>query len=134
MVDKLNLFKVDDEARMVFGWASVSTVNGELLVDKQDDVIPTEVLFKAVNEFMEGERVGKLMHQGEQVGQIVHSFPLTKDISSALGIQSDMEGWIVGYKVYDDNLWNDVKTGKYAAFSIGGVAEWEMSDENNQDT
>lgn len=121
----MKILKTDDEARLVFGWASVTTVNGEHLVDKQDDIIPTDVMFKAVNEFMEGDRVGKLMHQGEQVGQIVHSLPVTKDISEALGIQTELEGWVVGYKVYDEKLWEDIKSGKYAAFSIGGVADME---------
>jgi hypothetical protein len=36
-----------------------------------------------------------------------------------------MEGWITGYKVYDDTLWQDVKVGKYGAFSIGGAAQKE---------
>jgi hypothetical protein len=82
-------------------------------------------MHKAVNEFMKGVRVGKLMHDGEQVGQIIHSFPITDDICKALGIQSDMEGWITGYHVESDSLWEDVKSGKYAAFSIGGAAKKE---------
>jgi hypothetical protein len=116
------VLKVDEEQRIIYGWASVTKVNGELVVDHQDDVIETETLHKAVNKFMENVRVGKLMHQGEQVGQIIHSFPVSKEIMDALGIQTDKEGWITGYKVYDDNLWDDVKSGKYAAFSIGGAA------------
>lgn len=114
--------KVDEEQRIIYGWASVTKVNGELLVDRQGDVIETDTLHKAVNEFMEDIRVGKVMHQGEPVGQIIHSFPVSKDIMDALGIQTDKEGWITGYKVYDDTIWEDVKSGKYAAFSIGGAA------------
>lgn len=116
------IIKVDEEQRIIYGWASVTTYKGELVVDRQGDIIRTETLHKAINEFMENVRVGKLMHEGEQVGQIIHSFPITKDICAALGIQSDMEGWITGYKVYDDTLWEDVKVGKYGAFSIGGAA------------
>lgn len=116
------IIKVDEEHRIIYGWASVTTVNGELLVDKHGDVIRTETMEKACNEFMKDVRVGKLMHQGEQVGQIVHSFPITNEIMSALDIQSDKEGWITGYHVTDDALWQDVKTGKYTAFSIGGSA------------
>ena len=118
----VNIVKIDEEHRIIYGWASVTTNKGEYVVDRQGDVIKTETLHKAVNEFMKGVRVGKLMHMGEQVGQIVHSFPITKEICSALGIQSDKEGWITGYFVEDDNLWADVKSGKYASFSIGGRA------------
>jgi len=114
--------KVDDEQRIIYGWASVTKVDDELVVDRQGDVIETDTLHKAVNDFMENVRVGKLMHQGEQVGQIIHSFPVSKEIMGALGIQTEKEGWITGYKVYDDALWEDVKSGKYAAFSIGGAA------------
>lgn len=119
------VLKVDEDQRLIFGWASVTKVDDEYVVDRQGDVIKTETLHKAVNEFMEGVRVGKLMHEGEQVGQIVHSFPVSKDIAEALGIQTNMEGWIVGYKVTKDDLWEDVKSGKYAAFSIGGSAQKE---------
>lgn len=122
------VLKVDEEDRIIYGWASVTKVGGELVVDHQDDVIETETLHKAVNKFMENVRVGKLMHQGEQVGMIVHSFPVSKEIMDAIGIQTDKEGWIVGYKVHEDSLWNDVKSGKYRAFSIGGAA---VKDEHN---
>jgi hypothetical protein len=117
--------KVDTEQRIVYGWASVTTYKGQLVVDRQGDVIRTETMHKAVNEFMKGVRVGKLMHEGEPVGQILHSFPVTKAICDALGIQSDREGWITGYYVEDDNLWKSVKAGKYPAFSIGGAAQKE---------
>jgi hypothetical protein len=116
------ILKTDDEQRMVYGWASVVTEKGEPVIDRQGDVIEPETLVKAVNNFMEHVRVGKAMHTGEQVGVVVHSMPITKEIGDALGIHSDREGWVVAYKVYDDNVWNMVKSGELAAFSIGGRA------------
>ena len=116
------ILKTDDEQRMVFGWASVVTEDGEPVVDRQGDVIEADTLVKAVNEFMEHVRVGKAMHTGEQVGVVVHSLPITKEIGDALGIQSNREGWVVAYKVFDDDVWAMVKSGELAAFSIGGRA------------
>jgi hypothetical protein len=116
------ILKTDDEQRMVYGWASVVTEDGEAVVDRQGDVIEAATLVKAVNEFMEHVRVGKAMHTGEQVGTVVHSLPITKEIGDALGIQSNREGWVVAYKVFDDAVWNMVKSGELAAFSIGGRA------------
>jgi hypothetical protein len=116
------ILKTDDEQRMVYGWASVVTEDGEPVVDRQGDVIEADTLVKAVNEFMEHVRVGKAMHTGEQVGVVVHSLPITKEIGDALGIQSNREGWVVAYKVYDDAVWDMVKSGELAAFSIGGRA------------
>ena len=121
--EAMKIIKIDEDQRIIYGWASVTTYNGELVVDLQGDVIKTDTLHKSINEFMKGVRVGKLNHSGEQVGQIVHSFPMSKDICEALGIQSDKEGWITGYHVTDDTLWEKVKSGDYAEFSIGGRAQ-----------
>lgn len=121
--EAMKILKIDEDQRIIYGWASVTTYKGDLVVDLQGDVIKTDTLHKSINEFMKGVRVGKLNHSGEQVGQIVHSFPMSKDICEALGIQSDKEGWITGYHVTDDELWKSVKSGEYAEFSIGGRAQ-----------
>jgi phage head maturation protease len=62
------------------------------------------------------------MHTGKMTGRVIHSLPITKEIGESLGIQSDREGWVVAYKVYDDDVWDKVKSGELAAFSIGGRA------------
>jgi hypothetical protein len=116
------ILKTEDEQRMVYGWASVVTENGEPVVDRQGDVIKPDTLVRAVNKFMEHVRVGKEMHTGDQIGAVIHSMPITKEIGDSLGIQSNREGWIVAFKVYDDNVWARVKSGELAAFSIGGRA------------
>lgn len=117
------ILKVDDEQRMVWGWGSVVTEDGKPVIDRQGDIIEVDTLVKAVNEFMEHVRVGKMMHTGEQVGVVVHSLPITKEIGEALGIHSNREGWVVAYKVFDDSVWERVKSGELAAFSIGGRAQ-----------
>jgi len=116
------ILKADDEQRMVYGWASVVTEKGEPVVDRQGDVIEPDTLVRAVNKFMEHVRVGKEMHKGDQIGAVIHSMPITKEIGESLGIQSDREGWIVAFKVYNDDVWAKVKSGELAAFSIGGRA------------
>ena len=116
------ILKSDDEQRLVYGLASVVTEKGEPVIDRQGDVIKPDTLVKAVNNFMEHIRVGKQMHNGDQIGVVVHSLPITKEIGDSLGIQSDREGWVVAFKVYDDEVWEKVKSGELAAFSIGGRA------------
>ena len=122
------ILKADDEQRMVYGWASVVTDKGEPVVDRQGDVIEPDTLVRAVNKFMEHVRVGKEMHKGEQIGAVIHSMPVTKEIGESLGIQSDREGWVVAFKVYNDDVWAKVKSGELAAFSIGGRAIKEDYD------
>ena len=122
------ILKVDDEQRIVYGWASVITENGQPVIDRQGDVTEADTLVKAVNDFMEHVRVGKTMHVGGETGRVIHSLPVTKEICDSLGIQCDREGWIVAYKVYDDKVWQMVKSGELAAFSIGGRAVKEKYD------
>jgi hypothetical protein len=119
------ILKVDNEQRLIYGWASVITEKGEAVVDRQGDVIDADTLTSAVNKFMEHVRVGKTMHTGEETGKVIHSLPITKELCDALGIQSDREGWVVAYKVYDDAVWERVKSGELRAFSIGGRATRE---------
>src|SRR6056297_2830573 len=116
------ILKVDEEQRIIYGWASVITEKGETVVDRQGDVIEAETRLKPVNEFRDHVRFGKTRHEGEATGQVIHSLPVTKEICNALGIQCDREGWVVAYKVYDDAVWKRVKSGELRAFSIGGRA------------
>jgi len=120
------ILKQLDEERLAFGWAYVSTVKGEFSLDHSGEFIRPEQLAKAATNFMLSMRTAKSMHTGESIGEVVHSMPLTNDIAKALGIQSDREGWVIALKVYDDQVWQDVKSGKLAAFSIGGRALKEM--------
>ena len=122
------ILKADEEQRLVYGWASVVTEKGEPVIDRQGDIIEPDTLVKAVNNFMEHIRVGKEMHKGDQIGAVIHSMPITKEIGESLGIQSDREGWVVAFKVYDDDVWARVKSGELAAFSIGGRATKESYD------
>lgn len=120
------ILKQDDEERLVYGWAYVSTEKGEISLDHSGEFVRPEKIAKAATNFMLSMRTAKSMHTGGKIGEVVHSMPLTNEISKALGIQSDREGWMVAIKVYDDQVWQDVKSGKLAAFSIGGKALKEL--------
>lgn len=117
------IIKLDNEARIVWGWASVVSIDGKPLVDRQGDIIAPEVMTKAADNFMADVRTAKAMHAGGKIGEVIHSFPLTKALGEALGVHSALEGWIVAMKVHDDDVWNKVKSGELAAFSIGGVGK-----------
>lgn len=116
------ILKLDEEQRIVWGWASVTKVNGETVVDRQGDVIEGSTLEKAATEFMLGARNGLTMHKGEPTTTIVHSMLFTDDIKKAFGIDSPYEGWLIAVKVHCDETWGMVKGGNFKGFSIGGVA------------
>jgi hypothetical protein len=114
--------KMDDDQRIVYGYASVISKNGEPIVDRQGDIITAEELEKAASEFMLSNRIGKTMHSGEPTTTIIHSFPMTDEIKKAYQIESPYEAWLIAVKVHDDVTWNMVKSGELKDFSIGGKA------------
>jgi cation transport regulator ChaB len=114
------ILKADDEQRIVWGWAYVSTEDGRLLVDSQGDSIEPAEMVKMADRFMLDVRKAKAMHRGEVVGEFIHSMPLTNELMKLFDIHSDREGWIVAMKVYSDDAWADVKSGKLPMLSIGG--------------
>lgn len=119
-LDAARIIKLDGERRIAWGWAYVSTVGGETVVDRQGDVIPPAEMERMADRFMASARMAKAMHDGEGIGEVLHSLPLTKELADALGIACDREGWIIGMRINDDRTWEAMKAGHYAAFSIGG--------------
>ncbi len=119
----LKILKIDEMERIVFGWGSVISENGVPLVDLQDHVIEAGELLKATTDFMLSTRKSLNMHAGRQVGTVVHSFPLTKEIAASLGVQSNLEGWIVGVKIHDEEIWKKVVSRDLRGFSIGATAK-----------
>ena len=125
------ILKVDDELRVVWGWASVISKNGKAITDSQGDQISSEVLVKAAHDFMTESRTGGFMHIPDlKVGDIVESMVFTKALQTALGIEivdkkdnQPIEGWLIGFHVDSEKLWKSVKSGEFTEFSIGGLGE-----------
>jgi len=116
----IEVLKSDTEQRIVWGWASVATEDGQPVYDAHGDYIPMDEIVPATNDFMKGARVLKAEHSGPQIGQVVHSLPLTQELAKALGLETKKEGWITGTYVTSDVAWEMVKKGEFPAFSIGG--------------
>jgi len=120
----VHVLKLDEDQHVVYGWASLICENGTPIVDLQNDVIEPAELLKAATEFMLDARTAKAMHTGGQIGEVVHSFPMVADITKSFGFDTGgREGWIVGVKVHDPEVWKRVKSGEFKAFSIGAFAE-----------
>lgn len=118
--------KVDDEQRMVFGWASVSQdASGQLLKDLQGDLIAPEELEKAVYDFVFYEGTANEMHRGRAKGHLVESLMLTPDKLTAMGLvnkSAPKAAWWVGFKLEPD-AFAKVKSGQYTMFSIEGESD-----------
>ena len=121
------LAKVDDDKRLVFGWANIiKDEEGQLLVDRQDDFIDSEdELEKAAYQYVLNSRDGGEMHVRKGVSTMVESVVLTKEKQAALGIPEGTvpTGWWIGFRVNDDRVWDQVKKGDYVGFSVHGTGQ-----------
>lgn len=122
---ELAIMKSDDERRLVFGWANVAVrVDGEQIVDWQQDAIDTADLEKAAYEYVAHFGTAGEMHRRGGIGRVVESIVFTKEKADALGIPPDIlpEGWWIGFQITDDEVWEKIKSGEYRMFSIEGKA------------
>lgn len=124
-----NICKVDDEQRIVYGWASIIEHGNKTLLDRQGDFIDDEAeLEKAAMGYMLDCRIGKNNHdpEGSQVSRAFESVVFTTEKIEKMGLPSDFpRGWWVGFKVDDDEVWDGIKKGEFVGFSIHGVGQRE---------
>lgn len=131
---KAEIIKADASLRVAYGWALLTSVDGEPYADSQGDVVEESSLEKAVVKFMLDRRTGSVMHKrgpnGEpvRVGQIVESVVVTNEKLAAMGLPvpegRGPRGWWVGIR-YDDTpegeeVWKRIQSGELRGFSIGG--------------
>lgn len=123
--------KVDTEQRQVFGWASVSNLNGQDVVDLQGDVVPIDEIEKSAYKYVLESRKGGDMHKRVSkfaadeplhTADMIESFVVTPEKLEKMGLAPDAlpHGWWIGFHVNDDQQWDDVKSGRRAGFSIHG--------------
>ena len=133
-MSKVFIAKTDPAKQLVFGFFNINKVRGELVEDLQGDLIPTEELEPAAYDFVLNARLQGEKHIRKGVGRLVESFVMTQEklesISKCLTAQgidnclmADCEGWFVGFKVEDEEVWKSIEAGEYPAFSIGGAGE-----------
>lgn len=116
--------KADGDKRLVFGWANViKTEDGKVLLDRQNDYIDDEwELEKAAYDYMIDSRDGGVMHVRTGVSTVIESMMFTEEKMAAMGIAKGLlpVGWWLGMRVHDDQVWEDVKSGRYPGFSVHG--------------
>lgn len=102
--------KVDEDKRLVFGWANVSVdVGGNEVVDLQEDMIDPETLEAAAYKFAELYRDGGEMHERTGTAVMVESVVLTEEKQAAMGLAAGTlpVGWWIGFRVTDDDVWEN---------------------------
>lgn len=122
--------KVDVEKRQVFGWASLSMVDGQPVVDRQGDYVPIEETEDSAYHYMLHSRMGGDMHARvskldggpRHTADVIESIVFTPEKLEALGLEPDAVplGWWIGMQIHDEENWQDIKDGKRTGFSVHG--------------
>lgn len=122
---QFQIFKSNDEKRLVFGWANVAIrADGQQIIDHQGDLWDTEDLEEAVYDYVLEFRDAGEEHIPalRKKGRLVESVVFTREKMQVMGIPEGLvpEGWWIGFKVFDDDTWQKIKSGHYSMFSIEG--------------
>lgn len=153
--NRFTIAKLDDEQRLVFGWANVSVsrstsagTGGRQIFDLQQDSIPPAELESCAYDFVLNFRESDAMHEGPAIGHLVESIVFTPEKlekfatdpasgtvdTEALRILQRLfpTRWWVGFKL-NPNAYRDVKDKKFTMFSIAGEADREeVGEEEDQ--
>lgn len=104
--------KINQDEQTVEGWASVSAVDGQPVLDLQDEIVTLDCIKDALPGYLPWSNLRE-MHQPSAVG-------VAKEAQIREGGDAEKEGlWIKGH-IVDADAWLKVKTGVYKGFSIGG--------------
>lgn len=130
-VTKSLVAKISDERRTATGWANVVVdARGEVVIDKQGDIIDVDDLRDAAHAYMANSRVVKVGHAGPKVGTTVEMLVITDEVADMIAKSGKTRGAIYTRK-YDETpegerAWQEVKRraelGLPSMSSIGGSA------------
>lgn len=119
--------KSNEEKRQLFGYCTVTSIDGKPVVDRQDDYIPLDEIEKAAYSYVLESRKGGDQHtrigsQPLHTSDMIESFVVTPEKLAAMGLPEDAvpHGWWVGFKVNDDETWEKFKREERTGFSIHG--------------
>ena len=118
------IVKANDEDRIVYGWASVATVNGEPVTDLHGDQVTMSFLKDLGHDLIRKTRASKWEHEGPVKNEIVELLVFDNALQKALRIDLGREGLFVGIHVPDDADWQMAKSGNWE-LSIAARAGYE---------
>lgn len=128
--------KAIEDKRQVYGWASITEMDGVPVVDLQGDYVTIDEIEKAAHTYIAKSRKGGDMHvrvgdAPKHVADLIESVVITPEKKTALGLPEDSPtGWWVGMQVNDEDTWNLVKDGKRPMFSIHGSGRRQETEIN----
>ena len=126
---KVEFKAIDEERRVVIGLALVP----DKKIYRRDKDYEYNIMFsketvrKASELYLKNQKQNNttLEHESLTSGvSVIESWiveDVDKDKSSLYGLNATVGAWVVTMKIYNDAVWEDVKTGKYLGLSIEGI-------------
>lgn len=128
---EVQVLKRDAERQIIYGWGSVSTVDGELYTDLHGDTISVEALHDIATEIVKGgANLGGVEH-GETPNKLTAAVVIDDSWAAAMSdnfffdeagvLKTKKQGLFIGYHVEDKQAWDDAKD-QPMEFSINATA------------
>jgi hypothetical protein len=110
-----SIFKADEERHLVYGVIAESD-----MVDAQLDVMSARTIEEMAHDFMIRSRKFDERHNWKQAAAALVESWIVREDTTLFGQLIKAVSWVIGVKVFDDMIWQKIKSGVYKAFSIGG--------------
>ena len=109
------IFKADEERHLVYGVIAESG-----MVDAQGDVMSAQTIEEMAHDYMIRSRKFDDRHNWKQVAAVLVESWIVREDTNLFGQLIKAISWVIAVKVFDDVIWQKIKSGEYQSFSIGG--------------
>jgi len=90
------------------------------IADAQDDVMSASSIEEMAHDFLIRSRKFDDRHSWRQVAAMPVESWIQRETTNLFGQVVKAGSWVIGVKIFDDGIWQKVRSGVYKAFSIGG--------------
>ncbi len=116
-----NIKKIDQELQIVYAEVYVPNVP-----DSDNDFMTVETIREMAHDFLASGRVEKVdvEHSRDTIAAaVVESFIARKGDSDFIE-----NAWVAGVKIFDDEVWELVKSGEINGFSLDGIGKAQSTE------
>ena len=143
--DEIKLKVIDEERRIVVGFALVPDKKiYRRIKDKEFNVFFSKDTIREISElYMKNLNLNKFTveHENNIKGvNVIESWIVEdpkNDKSNLYNLDAKGGEWVMMSKIYNDDVWNDIKNGDYKGYSIegkfDGLQALEMSEDNERE-
>lgn len=108
---------IDEDKRIVYG-----LVYEPNTIDSHGDIMTVEEIEKMAHRFMQIDKLDKTIDVNHD-GVPISATPIESYIAKAGDPHYQEGAWVLGVKIYDEQIWRDIKTGRLNGFSFEAMVK-----------